>query len=175
MRRILAILILCFIGALFASNISMLFSKDQPNTEIKAARAICKAEKKEPAKNPKQKEKESDKAPEKSLLATAELPEKEEIRDGLHRATWYRTEGTRVHREHPTAAYNFAEKGTFLLVTNTQNGKSCIVEVTDRMGDKKKNKIDLSHMAFGMLENHARGSIKVKITIHTEEIKDNQI
>ena len=63
-----------------------------------------------------------------------------------HKATWYKTEGTRVHKEHPeihgTAAYNFVPRGTRLLITNINNNKSCVVEVTDRMGQQKKNYID---------------------------------
>lgn len=82
-----------------------------------------------------------------------------------HKATWYRTEGTRVHKPHPTAAYNFAPRGAKLLVTNNQNGKSCVVEVTDRMGKNSKNHIDLSHSAFGMLANHAYGKISVIVKI----------
>ena len=86
-----------------------------------------------------------------------------------HKATWYRTEGTRVHKEHPeihgTAAYNFAPRGTRLLVTNKQNGKSCVVEVTDRMGHRKPNHIDLSHSAFGILSNHSYGRISVIVKI----------
>ena len=80
-----------------------------------------------------------------------------------HRATWYRTEGSRVHRKHPTAAYNFAPIGSKVLVVNRNNGKSCVVEVTDRMGYKKKGFIDLSHSAFGILSRHSVGVIDVHI------------
>lgn len=86
-----------------------------------------------------------------------------------HKATWYKTEGTRVHKEHPeihgTAAYNFVPRGTRLLITNIDNNKSCVVEVTDRMGHHKKNYIDLSHKAFGTIANHAYGKIKVLVKI----------
>ena len=83
--------------------------------------------------------------------------------DVLHDATWYRTHGTRVHREYPTAAYNKFPKGTRLLVTNINTGDTCVVEVTDRMGNKTINKIDLSHSAFGKIGNHSRGRIKVTV------------
>ena len=83
--------------------------------------------------------------------------------DVLHDATWYRTHGTRVHREYPTAAYNKFPKGTRLLVTNIDTGDTCVVEVTDRMGNKTRNKIDLSHSAFGKIGNHSRGRIKVTV------------
>lgn len=85
------------------------------------------------------------------------------ITDDTHDATWYRTQGTIVHRDYPTAAYNHHPKGTKLLVTNINTGDTCVVEVTDRMGCQKKNKIDLSHSAFGKLDNHAKGRIKVKV------------
>ena len=80
---------------------------------------------------------------------------------GRHKATWYQTLGTRVHRPYPTAAYNFVPKGTLLHVTNTVNNKSCTVEVTDRMGNRKSNHIDLSHSAFGMIADHSTGIINV--------------
>lgn len=93
-----------------------------------------------------------------------------------HKATWYRTEGTRVHKEHSeihgTAAYNFTPKGTRLKITNLANGKHCIVEVTDRMGNRLPGRIDLSHSAFGALENHARGAIKVTIEVYAPIIKE---
>ncbi len=85
--------------------------------------------------------------------------------DLLHSATWYDTDGTRVHRNYPTAAYNGVPRGTKLLVKDTQSGDSCIVEVTDRMGYKGPNHIDLSHMAFGHLAKHSVGKIKVKIKV----------
>lgn len=94
------------------------------------------------------------------------LPYRENIPDSItpHNATWYKTDGTSVHREYPTAAYNFAPKGTMLLVTNPSNNKACTVEVTDRntMG---KYHIDLSHSAFGYLTDHSKGNIKVLVKI----------
>ena len=85
--------------------------------------------------------------------------------DLLHNATWYATDGTKVHRDYPTAAYNAVPRGTKLLIKETQSGDSCIVEVTDRMGCKGPNHIDLSHMAFGHLAKHSVGKIKVKIKV----------
>ena len=82
-----------------------------------------------------------------------------------HNATWYKTDGTRVHRKHPTAAYNFAPKGTKILVTSLVNKKTCIVEVTDRMEYKNPNHIDLSYSAFGYLASHSTGTIKVIVKI----------
>ena len=78
-----------------------------------------------------------------------------------HTATWYNTKPhPKVHREHPTAAYNLVPRGTWLVVRNVNTGDSCIVEVTDRHGMGKYH-IDLSHMAFGILSKHSVGRIKV--------------
>lgn len=78
-----------------------------------------------------------------------------------HTATWYNTKPhPKVHREHPTAAYNLVPRGTWLLVRNITTGDSCIVEVTDRHSMGKYH-IDLSHMAFGVLAKHSIGRIKV--------------
>lgn len=145
MKRILAIVMLLFIGTLFASQ-----------TTISLAN---KTEKARPKKKARQARKEAPKA----KIARAESPKSIADADPLHKATWYRTEGTRVHRPHPTAAYNHAPRGSFLLVVNEQNGKSCVVEVTDRMGATKAKSIDLSHKAFGMLANHAYGKIRVRV------------
>lgn len=82
-----------------------------------------------------------------------------------HRATWYRTNGTRVHRNYPTAAYNYAPIGTKIRVINNLNGDTTVVEVTDRMGKGSKNMIDLSHMAFGEISKHGYGIIPVTIEI----------
>jgi rare lipoprotein A (peptidoglycan hydrolase) len=81
-----------------------------------------------------------------------------------HKATWYKTDGTRVHREYPTAAYNNVPKGTKLLIRNISNNKTCIVEVTDR-NEMGKYHIDLSHSGFGSLANHSTGTIKVFVKI----------
>ena len=81
-----------------------------------------------------------------------------------HNATWYKTDGTSVHRDYPTAAYNNVPRGTRLLVINTLTNDSCIVEVTDRNG-MGKNHIDLSHSAFGKLDKHAKGRIKVLVKV----------
>jgi rare lipoprotein A (peptidoglycan hydrolase) len=88
------------------------------------------------------------------------------IKSNTHTATWYHTHNhPRVHRKHPTAAYNYAPIGTKLRVINVLNGDTTIVEVTDRMGNKKRNKIDLSHMAFGQISSHGYGRITVVVEI----------
>ena len=87
----------------------------------------------------------------------------------IHTATWYDTTGhPKVHREHSTAAYNHLPLHTKLIVTNLSNNKSDTVEVTDRMGNRKINRIDLSKKSFGKLANHKQGVIKVSVKVLKE-------
>ena len=52
--------------------------------------------------------------------------------------------------------------GIFTLkVTNTVNNLSVYVKVTDRMGNKSRNHIDLSKCAFDSIGNPKSGRIKV--------------
>ena len=82
----------------------------------------------------------------------------------VHTATWYDTSGhPKVHREHSTAAYNNLPLHTKLVVTNLSNNKTDTVEVTDRMGNKSANRIDLSKKSFGKLANHKVGKIQVMV------------
>lgn len=137
MKRILAILILVSLSALHGIAIGEAIS-----LEIEKADKInreANARKMQKAKK------------------IAELPK--------HDATWYKTEGTRVHRRYPTAAYNFAPKGTRILVTRIDNKKECVVVVTDRMEYQGANHIDLSYSAFGYLSKHSKGTIKVIVRI----------
>tara|TARA_R110000868_G_scaffold218431_5_gene468659 strand:+ start:324 stop:623 length:300 start_codon:yes stop_codon:yes gene_type:complete len=86
-------------------------------------------------------------------------------------ATWYdmhgaRTaSGTRMHRDSLTAAYNSAAFGTRLQVTNCKTQAVCTVTVTDRMGIKSANRIDLSKAAFGRIATHQQGRLEVLINI----------
>ena len=84
-------------------------------------------------------------------------------------ASWYETKGTRVHRNYPTAAMNNVPLFSKIKVTNPKNGKSCIVTITDRMHRRLVNNIDLSRMAFGLIENHKRGVCYVKINNVTND------
>lgn len=166
MKRTLAITMLVLICSTIAPKAIMVLS--QGDKHAKATAIKPKAEEKKAAESTSKSEKKFEKR------ATAfDSDPKDTIKPssntGHHKATWYRTIGTRVHKEHPeihgTAAYNFVPRGTRLKITNVANGKYCIVEVTDRMGTKSKGRIDLSHAAFGMLEMHARGAIKVTIEV----------
>lgn len=89
--------------------------------------------------------------------------------ESIHSATWYNSHGRNTasgqmfHKDSLTAAYNNAKFGTYLKVTNIDNGKSIIVKVTDRMGNKSSNKIDLSLCAFDSIAEPSSGRLKVKI------------
>lgn len=97
-----------------------------------------------------------------SLLLTASTT-------SIHIATWYdmhgrRTaSGTRMHRDSLTAAYNFAKFGTIMEVTNIATAVKCTVTVTDRMGVKSSNRIDLSYAAFGCIAKRSQGRIQVRL------------
>lgn len=93
--------------------------------------------------------------------------------DEIHSATWYNlhghytASGEMFHKDSLTAAYNNAKFGTYLKVTNLNNNESIIVKVTDRMGNKTPNRIDLSLCAFDSISPPSAGRLKVKV----EEIK----
>jgi len=82
-------------------------------------------------------------------------------------ATWYdmhgakTASGVKMHRDSLTAAYNSVPLHTKLKIVNPTNNKSCIVTVTDRMGNKTPNRIDLSYKAFGEVANRSQGRINV--------------
>jgi rare lipoprotein A (peptidoglycan hydrolase) len=88
---------------------------------------------------------------------------------GLHSATWYNPHGARTasgekfHRDSLTAAYNFSKMHSLLKVTNITTNKFILVRVTDRMGNKSKNHIDLSKCAFDSIGNPDSGRIKVLV------------
>jgi rare lipoprotein A (peptidoglycan hydrolase) len=165
MRRILAILILIFITSLYTINIIYTINNERPTiTKVEKVDKFLKNTK--PKREVKFKFKKSEiffKKPI-TILETPKIDRSLPDSSIHHNATWYKTDGTRVHREYPTAAYNHVPKGTKLLVTNTKNQKTCIVEVTDRNGMGKYH-IDLSHMAFGSLADHSIGTIKVLVKI----------
>lgn len=93
--------------------------------------------------------------------------------DYIHSATWYNlnghytASGEKFYKDSLTAAYNNAKFGTYLRITNIGNNESVIVKVTDRMGNKSPNIIDLSLSAFDSISTPSEGRLKVKI----EEIK----
>ena len=151
MKRITATLLLIFISSLILNNFFAGIYVNKVNT-IKVN--TTKTEEKDSTIVKVSKEKDTIVLkPSKPIIIN--VPKKH------HTATWYNTKPhPKVHREHPTAAYNLAPRGTWLLVRNISTGDSCMVEVTDRHGMGKYH-IDLSHMAFGVLAKHSIGRIKV--------------
>ena len=91
--------------------------------------------------------------------------------DEIHSATWYNlhnhytASGERFHKDSLTAAYNYAKFGTYLKVTNLSNNESIIVKVTDRMGNKSANRIDLSLCAFDSIASLSSGKAKVTVEV----------
>ena len=170
MKRILAILILIFITSLYTAAVfSTINYQEKPKMS-----EVIKTKTQNKSINPKKTSKKINKQlfiekqePKSTRVLGPQLPPIVVNKPDStihHKATWYKTEGTRVHRDYPTAAYNYAPRGSKLLVTNLVNNKSCVVEVTDRNGMGKYH-IDLSHSAFGYLEEHSRGTVKVLVKI----------
>lgn len=89
--------------------------------------------------------------------------------DEIYSATWYNLHGHYTasgevfHKDSLTAAYNNAKFGTYIKVTNLSNNESIIVKVTDRMGNKTPNRIDLSLCAFDSISSPSAGRLKVKL------------
>ncbi len=108
-----------------------------------------------------------------TIKGDSKKEEPENSYEKIHSATWYNLHGHHTasgeifHRDSLTAAYNFAKFGTYLKVTNVKNNESVIVKVTDRMGNKTVNRIDLSISAFDSIAPTSTGRLNVTI----EEIK----
>ena len=151
MKRITATLLLIFISSLILNNFFAGIYVNKVNT-IKVN--TTKTEEKDSTIVKVSNEKDT-------IVSKPSKPIIINVHKKHHTATWYHTKPhPKVHREHPTAAYNLVPRGTWLLVRNISTGDSCIVEVTDRHG-MGRNHIDLSHMAFGILAKHSIGRIKV--------------
>ncbi len=74
--------------------------------------------------------------------------------------------GTKFHNYKLTAAHKSLPFGTKIKVTNPENCKSVIVEITDRGPFTKGREIDLSKKAFKEIAQHlGAGVIKVDIEI----------
>jgi rare lipoprotein A len=109
------------------------------------------------------------------IVSEVKTTVKEEVEiiedETTHIATWYNLHGNktasgeRFHKDSLTAAYNFVKLGTYLKVTNISNEESVIVKVTDRMGNKTANRIDLSISAFDSIANLSSGKVKVIIEV----------
>jgi rare lipoprotein A len=76
------------------------------------------------------------------------------------------TSGTKFDNNKYTAAHKKFPFGTKLKVTNEKNGKSVIVEVTDRGPFVKSREIDLSKRAFmDIAANKDSGGLQVTIAV----------
>jgi rare lipoprotein A len=74
--------------------------------------------------------------------------------------------GARFNNTKYTAAHKKLPFGTKVRVTNEANGKSVIVEITDRGPFSKVREIDLSKKAFmDIVDNKFSGSVTVKIEV----------
>lgn len=76
------------------------------------------------------------------------------------------TSGKRFDNNKYTAAHKKLPFGTKVKVTNEANGKSVIVEITDRGPFVRSREIDLTKRAFmGIAQNKGSGQMKVTIEI----------
>ncbi|HEU4555054.1 MAG TPA: septal ring lytic transglycosylase RlpA family protein [Chitinophaga sp.] len=62
-----------------------------------------------------------------------------------------------------TAAHNSLPLGTFVKVTNLNNGRSVIVKITDRLAATNKRIIDLTQHAARILGFLEKGTTRVKV------------
>lgn len=91
-----------------------------------------------------------------AYIALIEAPEPEVLESGT--ASWY---------DYPYAAHRTLPFGTQLLVTNTNNGKSVVVEVRDRGPFIEGRIVDLPMTAFEQIASLGTGVIPVTIQIVT--------
>jgi rare lipoprotein A len=78
--------------------------------------------------------------------------------------------GRRFDNNKYTAAHKKLPFGTIVRVTNKANGKSVVVEITDRGPFSKVREIDLSRRAFmDIASNKNSGSVIVKIEVVEEK------
>lgn len=88
-------------------------------------------------------------------------------------STWYccfrpgtkTADGSRYDKHRLTAAHKTLPFGSLVKVTNTKNGKSVIVEITDRGPFKKSTIIDLTPEAFNKISKLKLGVANVKIKV----------
>jgi rare lipoprotein A len=111
------------------------------------------------------------------MTACASLPKKESsnVQTGL--ASWYgpnfhgkTTSSREIYNMYDmTAAHRSLPFGTYVMVTNMNNGRSVRVKINDRGPFVKGRIIDLSYAAAQVLDAVGPGVIPVKIEILTDE------
>lgn len=73
--------------------------------------------------------------------------------------------GERFNQNAPTAAHRTLRFGTWVKVTNVNNGKSVKVRINDRGPFVKGRVIDLSKSAFDVIANPRLGIVRVAVEI----------
>ncbi|HEY0090936.1 MAG TPA: septal ring lytic transglycosylase RlpA family protein, partial [Flavobacterium sp.] len=74
--------------------------------------------------------------------------------------------GSKFNNAKLTAAHRSLPFGTKLKITNEENGKFVIVEVTDRGPFSKGREIDMTRRAFSEIcDNKTCGGLKVRIDV----------
>jgi len=104
-----------------------------------------------------------------------------EIKDGI--ASFYhdKFEGRKTangeifNNNKYTAASNTLKLGTYVKVTNTNNGEICYVKINDRMAANNRRLIDLASIAAKKLNFHKNGLAKVKVEVVSDEEGRNGI
>lgn len=89
------------------------------------------------------------------------------------KATWYccygrgtkTADGSLYSKHKLTAAHKTLPFGSQVKVTNTKNGKSVIVEITDRGPFAKGKIIDLTPAAFAKIDSKSAGVADVKLDV----------
>lgn len=79
--------------------------------------------------------------------------------------------GDKYHKDSLTCAHAKFALGTLLKVTNVTNGKSVVVEVTDRCSSHARRIIDLSLAAARRIDLIAQGMATVLVEKYTPELK----
>ena len=98
-----------------------------------------------------------------SLISFTKSDIRECVATGYNKHGALTASGVKMHKDSLTVAYNSAPLHSKLKIVNPVNNKFCIVTVTDRMGNKTPNRIDLSFKAFGEIASHKQGRIKVNV------------
>lgn len=87
--------------------------------------------------------------------------------------------GDKYHKDSLTCAHAKFALGTLLKVTNIKNGKSVVVEVTDRCSNHARRIIDLSYAAAKKIGLVAQGMATVMVERYKQNLtipyKDNDI
>lgn len=78
--------------------------------------------------------------------------------------------GDKYHKDSLTCAHAKFALGTLLKVTNIKNGKSVVVEVTDRCSNHARRIIDLSYAAAKQIGLISQGMATVKVEKYTERL-----